>query len=165
MPSTSLTTLSARVAEQLISRRQTVAVAETSAGGLISAALLAVPGASAYYRGGTVTYTRDGVAALFAGATDMEPGDRGACEPFARYLAASVAAKLDTDWAVSEAGAAGPSGNRYGDPAGHTWVAVAGPDGFLRAEHLLTGSDDREANMEAFAAAALNALLTSLTAD
>ena len=71
-------------------------------------------------------------------------------------------------WLVPMAGtrrAAGPSGNRYGDPAGHTWVAVAGPDGYLRAEHLLTGSDDREANMEAFAAAALNALLASLTAD
>src|ERR1700754_3645932 len=113
MLSTSLTRLAAQIAEQLTPRRQTVAVAETSAGGLISAALLAVPGASAYYRGGTVTYTRDGVAALFAGAIDMEPGDRGACEPFARYLAESVAAKLDTDWAVSEAGRAG----RGGDPA------------------------------------------------
>jgi nicotinamide-nucleotide amidase len=164
MLSTSLTRPAAQIAEQLIPRRQTLAVAESSTGGLISAALLSVPGASAYYRGGTVTYTADGVEALLAGATDMEPGSRGACEPFARFLVASVAAKLGADWAVSEAGAAGPSGNRYGDPAGHTWLAVAGPDGYLRAEHLLTGNDDRETNMEAFAAAALNVLLTSLTA-
>ena len=122
MLSTSLTRLATRIAEQLTPRRQTVAVAETSTGGLISAALLSVPGASAYYRGGTVTYTRDGVAALLAGATDMEPGDRGACEPFARYLAASVAAKLGADWAVSEAGAAGPSATGTGIRRGtHGW--------------------------------------------
>src|ERR1700754_4001285 len=145
-----------QIAEQLVRRRQTVAVAESTSGGMICAALLSVPGASAYYHGGTVTYTRDGVNVIFAGATEMEPGNRGACEPYARYLAASVRAKLGTDWGVSEAGAAGPAGNRYGDPAGHTWLAVGGPDGFLRAEHLLTGNDDRPANMEAFAAAALN---------
>jgi nicotinamide-nucleotide amidase len=157
-----LTTPAATVAERLVARGQTVAVAESSAGGLISASLLAVPGASAYYRGGVVIYTLEGATTMLAGATDLEPGSRGACEPFARFLAASVAAKLGADWGVGEAGAAGPTGNRYGDPAGHGWIAIAGPGGRLDAERLLTGDDDRAANMEAFAARGLQALAATL---
>ncbi len=157
-----LITAAAEVAERLTERGQSVAVAESSAGGLISAALLSVPGASAYYRGGIVIYTLQGAKAMLEGATDLDPGDRGACEPFARYLAASGAARHGADWGVGETGAAGPTGNRYGDPAGHAWLAVAGPGGDLRAEHLLTGSDDRPANMVAFAAAALGLLGAAL---
>jgi nicotinamide-nucleotide amidase len=149
------------IAGKLTERGETIAVAESSAGGLISAALLSVPGASAYYRGGFVIYTLDGTKAMLAGATDLDPGERGACEPFARYLAASARAKLGTDWGLSETGAAGPKGNRYGDPAGHAWLGVAGPDGPL-AEHLLTGVSDRAANMELFAAAALGLLVSAL---
>jgi PncC family amidohydrolase len=161
--SDTLTRPAAEVAEQLIARGESVAVAESSAGGLVSAALLAVPGASAYYRGGVVIYTLAGARAILAGATDLDPGDRGACEPFARYLAASAAAKHVADWGVGETGAAGPKGNRYGDPAGHAWVALAGPGGLLTTEHVLTGDDDRAANMEAFAARALSALAAALS--
>jgi nicotinamide-nucleotide amidase len=159
---TDLTDLAADIAARLVTRGETVAVAESSAGGLISAALLSVPGASAYYRGGLVVYTLDGARAMLAGATDLDPGPRGACEPFARFLAASAAARLDADWGVGETGATGPSGNPYGDPAGHAWLAVAGPGGSLHAEHLLTGADDRTANMEAFAAKALRVLAGAL---
>jgi nicotinamide-nucleotide amidase len=148
-------------AERLVARGQTLAVAESSAGGLISAAMLAVPGASAYYRGGVVTYTHEGTRAMLADATDLDPGDRGACEPFARFLAVAVRSTLGADWGVSETGASGPKGNRYGDPAGHAWVAVAGADG-VRTVHVLTGDDDRAANMERFAARALEALAAAL---
>jgi nicotinamide mononucleotide (NMN) deamidase PncC len=64
---------------------------------------------------------------------------------------------MGTTWGIGEGGAAGPA-NPYGDPAGHAWLAVAGPDG-VRTRHLLTGEDDRPSNMVAFTAAAL-ALLT-----
>ena len=158
-----LTAPAAEIAGRLKDRGETVAVAESSAGGLVSAALLSVPGASAYYRGGVVIYTLDGAKAILGGASDLDPGDRGACEPFARWLAASTAGKHGTVWGVSETGASGPDGNRYGDPAGHAWLAVAGPGGTLRAEHLLTGGEDRAANMEAFAAAALGLLVQTLT--
>ena len=158
-----LTTPAAEIAEKLGAAGHTLAVAESSAGGLISASLLSVSGASRYYRGGFVTYTHDGTRAVLADATDLEPGDRGACEPFARFLASAARGKLSADWSVSETGASGPTGNRYGDPAGHAWVAVAGPDGLLRTEHILTGSDDRPGNMVLFAAAALGLLLTTLT--
>jgi nicotinamide mononucleotide (NMN) deamidase PncC len=81
-----------------------------------------------------------------------------------RYLATSVRLKVRTDWGIGEGGAAGPSGNPYGDPPGHAWVAVAGPDGAVTTRHLLTGSDDREANMRAFADAALELLAERLEA-
>jgi len=145
-----------RVAPRLKERGETVAVAEGSAGGLISAALLSVPGASAYYVGGAVVYTLSASRAWMAGAVDAPPGMRGATEEFASYLARSAAVKLGTTWGIGEAGAAGPP-NRYGDPAGHCWVAVAGP-ATVDTRHVLTGLDDREHNMVAFAAAALGLL-------
>lgn len=157
-----LTQLAIRVADLLRTQNQTVAVAEGSAGGLISAALLSVPGASAYYVGGAVVYTMAANRAFMAGAIDVPAGMRGASEPFATYLAQSVATKLNTTWGVGEAGAAGPP-NRYGDPAGHAWVAVSGPANNTR--HVLTGSDDRSDNMLAFAIAALTLLADTVAAS
>jgi PncC family amidohydrolase len=145
----------------LRARRETVSIAEGSAGGLVSAALLSVPGASAYYVGGTVIYTMAANRALLAGVVEPPPGMRGATEEFARYLAQSSATKLASTWGVGEAGAAGPP-NRYGDPAGHAWVAIAGPVAATR--HVLTGLDDRAQNMEAFAEAALSLLVETLEA-
>jgi PncC family amidohydrolase len=156
-----LTSIAKRIAPSLKERAETVAVAEGSAGGLISAALLSVPGASAYYVGGAVVYTLAASRAWMAGAIEVPAGMRGATEEFAAYLARSTAAKLGTTWGIGEAGAAGPP-NRYGDPAGHCWVAVAGPADVTR--HVLTGVDDREQNMVLFAAAALMLLADTLGA-
>lgn len=155
-----LTSLAESAARRLRERRQTIAVAESSCGGLISASLLSVPGASAYYVGGTVTYTRAANRAFLAGAVAAPPGLRAETEEFALYLARSAAARLETTWAIGESGAAGPTGSPYGDPAGHVWVAVTGPSNSTR--HLLTGSDERPANMVAFAEAALGLLVECL---
>lgn len=147
--------LAEKIATRLIERKETVAVAEGSAGGLISAALLAVPGASAYFVGGAVVYT-GAARGAFAdiGLDEMKARNiRAASEPYAALLAQRIRERLDTTWALAEAGAAGPSGNRYGDPAGHTCIAVAGPA--TRTATLRTGSDDRRSNMRAFAARAL----------
>lgn len=149
------------IAAILRRRGDTVAVAEGSAGGLISAALLSVPGASAYYLGGAVIYTAAASRAWMAGAVEAPEGMRGATEPFADYLARSAAARLEATWGIAEAGAAGPP-NRYGDPAGHAWVAVAGPVPATR--HVLTGREDRAENMVAFAVAALG-LFAEVLAD
>jgi nicotinamide-nucleotide amidase len=147
------------VGARLKARGETVAVAEGSAGGLVSAALLAVPGASAYYLGGAVVYTAAAHKAFLAGAIAVPEGMRGATETFARYLAEAVAVRVAATWGVGEAGAAGPA-NPYGDPAGHCWVAVHGPQ--TSARHVLTGLDDRDANMVAFATAALTLLRDEL---
>ena len=162
MFSIDLTTAAERVGALLRERGETVAVAEGSAGGLISAALLSLPGASAYYRGGVVVYTPAAYTAWMAGAVEAPGRLRGATETFALHLARSAAAKLGTSWGIGEAGAAGPS-NPYGDPAGHCWVAVAGPVDVTR--HLLTGDEDRPRNMVAFATAALELLAVTLGAQ
>ena len=159
MPDSAVLDATARHAADLLrTRGETVAVAEGSAGGLISAALLTVPGASAYYRGGVVVYTPAAYRAWIAGAVEA-PAMRGATEGFALHLAHAAAVRLGATWGVGEAGAAGPS-NPYGDPAGHCWVAVHGPASVTR--HLLTGDEDRARNMVAFATAALELLVVTL---
>ena len=156
--------LSAKAAEAatLLRRRgETIGVAEGSCGGIISASLLALPGASAYYVGGAVVYTAAASRSFFRGAVPAPAGMRGATEEFAHYLAASAVVRLGSTWGIGEGGAAGPSGNPYGDPAGHAWVAVSGPSEATR--HVLTGSSDREANMVSFAVAALTLLVEELS--
>ncbi len=159
MMTTGLEELGVECGRLLRERGETVGIAEGSAGGLISASLLAVPGASAYYLGGSVVYTRAAVKAFIAGPVEQPAKLRGATEAFATYLAASVAAQLGATWGLSEAGAAGPP-NPYGDPAGHCWIAVAGPTSTAR--NVLTGDDDRPRNMVAFAVAALELLAGQL---
>lgn len=155
-------TLAADIAAVLLERGETVAVAEGSCGGLVSAALLSVPGASAYYVGGAVIYTGPGRRAFLGDVIEIPPGLRGATEVFARYAAQAMRARLGTTWAVGEGGAAGPSGNPYGDPPGHAWLAVSGPVEATR--HVLTGDDERVANMTAFTTALLALLLETIRA-
>jgi PncC family amidohydrolase len=147
--------LAERIASRLAERKDTVGVAEGSAGGLIAAALLAVPGASAYFVGGAVVYTAAAREAFVGISLDdmQRRGIRPASEPYAAVLANRIREQVGTTWGLAEAGAAGPSGNRYGDPAGHTCIAIAGPS--ERTLTLRTGGDDRRANMLAFATRAL----------
>lgn len=152
----SLTNLGAAVGVLLMARKQTLAVAESSAGGVINAALVAVPGASAYYVGGCVIYTAAGREALLGIAAQDMAGMRSASEPYAQLLARRVREKLGTTWGLSETGASGPTGNRYGDPAGHACVAVSGPvEAVITVE---TGSAAREENMWFFARRAMKLL-------
>lgn len=144
-----------QVAERLKARRDTVGVAESSAGGLISAALLAVPGASAYYMGGTVVYTRRARRELLGLTDDQMASVPPGTEALALLLARAMKEQLNTDWAVAEIGATGPTGTSYGYGAGHGVFAVVGPDDLEAAIVLETGSPDREANMRLFAIAAL----------
>jgi PncC family amidohydrolase len=142
-----------QIAQLLIERRQTVAVAESSAGGLISAALLSVPGASGYFVGGGVVYTRTSRNALLAIPESSLEGVRASTEAYALLLARAVRERLGTTWAIGETGATGPTGNRYGDAPGHACFAVCGPSESART--LETGKADRHANMSVFAAGAL----------
>ncbi len=156
-----LVAVAEQIAGKLVARKQTIAVAESSAGGLIAAALLAVPGASAYFLGSAVVYTRDARRILMDIPDDAMRGIRSASEPYARLLAEQIRRRFGADWGLSETGAAGPTGNRYGDAAGHSCMAVAGVE--TKVMTLETGLDDRHANMHAFAATALNLLLQELS--
>jgi nicotinamide-nucleotide amidase len=152
-----------RAADYLKTRNQTIAVAESSTGGLISSALLAVPGASAYFVGGAVVYTMTARAALLGIGESDVAGIRPSSEPYATLLAQRMRERHETVWGLGETGAAGPTGNRYGDAAGHTCLAVTGP--FDRAITLETGSADRGANMLAFAQRGLELLVEALEAS
>jgi len=141
-------------------RRATVVVAESSTGGLISAALLALPGASSYFLGGAVVYTQSARASLLDIPDTAMAGMRAATEAYAVLLARSARQRFSATWALAETGATGPAGNRYGDPPGHSCVAVVGAS--ERAITRETGSADRLSNMFAFSAAALDLLAAAL---
>lgn len=148
------------IARLLTERRQTLAIAESSAGGLINAALVSVPGASAYYLGGCIVYTaasREGLLHITAADTK---GMRSASEPFARLMAERIRNKLGATWGLAETGASGPAGNRYGDAPGHACFAVNGP--VSKSITLETGNAHREANMREFTQAALQLLKSCL---
>src|SRR5216683_1280738 len=156
-----LVAITDKIAARLIERRQTIAVAESSTGGLISAALLAAPGASAYFLGSAVVYTRDARRILMDIRDEAMKGIRSASEVYAKLFASQIRHRFSTDWGLSETGATGPTGNRYGDAAGHSCMAVAGLEPL--AMTLETGSADRLANMHVFASTALNLLLQNLS--
>lgn len=141
-------------------RTETVAVSESSTGGLISAALLSIPGASAYFLGGSVIYTGTARHALLDLPAELPAQTRSASEAYAALCARTIRDKLGATWGLAETGAAGPTGNRYGDAAGHCCLAVAGP--VDRVITLETGNDAREANMWAFADAALALLAKAI---
>src|SRR3990172_9294951 len=148
-----LAALAADIAARLKERGETIAVAESSTGGLISAALLAVPGASSYFLGGAVVYTRKARELLMDLPREAVAGMRSASEPYALLLARTASQRFSASWGLAETGAAGPTGNPYGDSAGHSCIAVAG-----MAEEVITletGNTDRLVNMRAFTAAAL----------
>ena len=149
-----------RAAAKLKERRATVVVAESSTGGLISAALLALPGASSYFLGGAVVYTQSARASLLDIPDSAMAGMRAATQAYAVLLARSARQRFSATWALAETGATGPTGNRYGDPPGHSCVAVVGAS--ERAITLETGSADRLSNMFAFSAAALDLLAAAL---
>ena len=155
-----LIAIATAVAQRLVARKQTIAVAESSAGGLIAASLLAVPGASAYFLGGAVVYTRDARRLLMDIPDEAMRGIRSASEPYAELLARQIKTRFSTDWGLSETGAAGPTGNRYGDAAGHACFAVTGPASAVIT--LESGHGDRFANMQLFAKSALELLLEKL---
>jgi PncC family amidohydrolase len=158
----SLLPIAEKIAARLIERHETIAVAESSTGGLIAAALLAIPGASAYFVGGAVVYTRTARAALLGiGNADME-GLRASTETYALMIARRAREQHGACWGLGETGASGPMGNRYGDPAGHSCVAIAGP--IERAITMETGSADRRANMDAFAKRALDLIYDAISA-
>jgi len=155
-----LAALGGAIGELLKARKQTVAVAESSAGGLINASLVAVPGASAWYLGGAIIYT----AASRGGLLGITPADmrdmRSSSEPFAKLMAQRVRERTHAVWGLAETGATGPLGNRYGDAPGHACLAVSGP--FEAVITIETGSADREANMHVFARMALDLLQSSI---
>ncbi|MGR8949688.1 MAG: CinA family protein [Gammaproteobacteria bacterium] len=144
------------VADTLKTTNQTVAVAESSTGGLISASLLAVPGASAYYYGGTVIYTIEARRELLGIPDAVLKGQTPLSESYVALCAKHVREKMNATWGIAELGATGPAGTRYGHEPGICVLAVDGPVSLTA--RIENGSPDREGNMEIFADAAIELL-------
>jgi nicotinamide-nucleotide amidase len=156
--------LAEQIAILLKQRRETIAVAESSSGGLLSAALLAIPGASAYFLAGAVVYTHRARKRLLDIPREAVEGMRSASEPYALLLARTTRERFSASWGLAETGAAGPTGNSYGDSPGHTCLALSGMAGATEQVITLeTRSADRVANMRAFALAGLELLQRHLS--
>lgn len=155
-----LLALGERAGALLKARKETVTVAESATGGLVAAALLAVPGASAYFVGGAVVYTRAARTTLLGVAPEALKAAAPASEEMARLLAEAARVRLGTTWGLGEAGATGPTGNSYGHAAGHGVFAVAGPVATSRT--IETGSPDRYANMQVFSETLLQMFVAAL---
>jgi nicotinamide-nucleotide amidase len=155
-----MTGLAASVHEMLLSRRETVATAESVTAGLIGGALTSVPGASSTYRGGLVVYATDLKASL-AGVSLALLEERGAVDPdVAAALATGVRDRLAATWGLSITGVAGPD-EQDGKPVGTVYVGLAGPDTGPRVTSAaLTGS--REAIRSGAVEVALRFLRDSL---
>ena len=143
---------------------ETISIAESSTGGLISAVLLSVQGASAYYVSGAVIYTHKARLTLTNIGDDDMREMHSASEPYAKLLARATRERAGTSWGLAETGASGPTGNRYGDLPGHTCFAVSSTHSklFDTAETLETGSTNRIFNMRIFAKASLELMLKTL---
>ena len=152
--------LAEKIGARLKARGETIAISESSTGGLISAALLSVPGASAYFLGGAVVYTAKDSDTFLAIPREARVGMRSSTEPYALLNAQTLRARMGTSWVLAETGATGPTGNRYGDAAGHSCFALSGP--VERTLTLETGQSDRVDNMRAFARRGLELLLETL---
>jgi nicotinamide-nucleotide amidase len=152
--------LADKIAAILKDRRENIAVAESTTGGLVSAALLSVPGASTYFVGGAVVYTLKARRAMLDIPDNAFAGIKSVTEEGAMILARAARTRFAVTWSIAEIGASGPTGNRYGDAAGHSCIAVAGP--VERSMTVETGKTDRIANMRTFSAAALNLLIDCL---
>jgi nicotinamide-nucleotide amidase len=152
--------LAEKIGAILKQRRENIAVAESTTGGLVSAALLSVPGASTYFVGGAVVYTLKARRAMLDVPDSAFAGIKSVTEQGSMILARAARTRFDVTWSIAEIGASGPTGNRYGDPAGHSCIAIAGP--VEKSLTVETGSPDRVANMRTFSAAALNLLLQCL---
>ena len=150
-----------RIGVLLKQRNQTVCVAESSSGGLISANLLSVPGASAFYQGGSVVYTLASRRAFLNLDRDRLQGLKPLTEEMAIEFARSAQSGLDSTWAIAELGAAGPAGSRYGHDAGTSVIGIVGP--VVLSTTITTGTDDRAQNMVAFAEGALMLFETALS--
>ncbi len=153
-------TLANEIASLLTERAETVCVADGTTGGLVSAALLSVAGASRYFAGGGVLYTLNSRIQLAGADPKLFIDYRGTTAEMLAAVAEALRQRLDATWCIAESGLAGPTGGRSGAPPGRTTLAVAGP--IQRTEVVDTGLADREANMVEFTTLTLRFLRDTL---
>jgi PncC family amidohydrolase len=158
-----LLNLAERVGATCRDSGRTLATAESCTGGLVAHLITEVPGSSAYFLGGLVTYA-DGVKTALADVPSTVLEAHGAVSAqVAVAMAQGARRRLSVDVAVAVTGIAGPDGGSETKPVGLTYVAVADVEGDTVRRHQW--SEDRSGNKRASAAAALSLVLERLTAS
>lgn len=136
----------------LAGRGETIAVCESVTGGLLGAALTRLPGSSAVFRGGLITYASD-LKTTLAGVEDAVIARHGVVSaPVAEAMAIGARLRCGADWGVATTGVAGPA-EVDGHASGEVWVGVASEDSSIARQLRLTG--DRSAVREQAVQAAL----------
>jgi len=130
------------VGSLLKAKGQTLSLAESCTGGYVSHLITSVPGSSAYYIGGVVSYANAVKMEELGIPSDMLELNGAVSQPVVERMAAGVRQALRTDWSVAISGVAGPDGGTAEKPVGTVWIAVAGPDGVRSALGFYPGSRD-----------------------
>ncbi|TVY53617.1 CinA-like protein [Lachnellula cervina] len=165
-PPEKIRSIAAEVASLLKERKESVCVAETAAGGLISASLLSTPGASGIYKGGLTLYTLESRVAFAGWTQETITAYRGPTTDIVAGLATTVRPKLGATYCVSESGTAGPTGGDTPNRTpGYVALAVATESGTYKKELSTGHGGDREANMIQFAVEGLVLLRDVIKGD
>lgn len=142
---------------------KTICTAESCTGGGIGAALTAVPGSSAVYVGGIISYTNAVKVRQLGVSEELLNREGPVSAPVAEAMATGARKLLHTDIAVSITGLAGPGGDDYGNPVGTVYIGYCDNHRRLSRKYMFTG--DREQVRRQAVDAALQLVLTILTEE
>ncbi|MCK5251879.1 MAG: CinA family protein [Thermoplasmata archaeon] len=154
--------LEEEIGRLLTQREETLAIAESLTGGLVTSRITDVPGSSAYLVEGVVAYANEAKETRLGVQEATLIAHGAVSEPVAREMAEGIRRRADTTWGISTTGIAGPTGDTEEKPLGLVYVAVAGPQGTMVRRNVFPG--DRLAVKQASAEAVLALLLESLQA-
>ena len=143
------------LAAALVQRGQTLAVAESCTGGALGAALVARPGASAYFLGGVQAYANAAKVSMLGVPHGMIAAHGAVSEPVARAMAEGVRQRMGSDFGVSVTGVAGPGGGTPEKPVGLVFISCAGPNGTVCSQHRFGRDRARNQGMSLRAACQL----------
>lgn len=152
--------LSKGIFEVLYNSEKTLATAESCTGGKIAEAIISVPGASNYFKGGIVSYTNEVKERLLGVSHQVLEEQTAVCEEVAREMVIGAIKALDVDFAISATGVAGPTGGTPGIPVGTIWIGYGGKDDVRTLK--LEEDNGRDINLAIATNHALNQMLQYL---
>ena len=120
--------ISREISQLLWEMEKTVSTAESCTGGRIAEAIISVPGASKYFKGGVISYVDEVKQSLLGVSAEVLAEKTAVCEEVARQMVAGACKTLNTDYAISATGIAGPGGGTKENPVGTIWLACGTPD-------------------------------------
>ncbi len=138
--------LSRQIQEALYNYNETLGTAESCTGGRIAEAIISVPGASQYFKGGVVSYTNEVKENLLHVSAQVLAEQTAVCEEVAREMVIGACDALNCDYAISATGVAGPGGGTAEIPVGTIWLGYGAKDDVRTFK--LTEDFGRDINLE-----------------